>query len=92
MVYADISYRQLDHWCTKGWLVPTGRQSQNPGSGRQRSFTKEQADKARLMKCLIDLGMATEVTEKIAQLSAVRGIKKLYIGHGVTLLIEPHTH
>jgi DNA-binding transcriptional MerR regulator len=90
--YAAISYRQIDHWCTKGWLVPIGRQSQNPGSGKDREFSQEQADKARLMSCLVSLGFATERAEKIAHLTVHKDAKRLYIGHGVTLLIEPHSH
>lgn len=90
--YADITYRQLDHWCTKGWLVPMGRQSQNPGSGRQREFTQKQADKARIMSCLTSIGIATEKAEKIAEYHISKDAKRIYIGHGVTLLIEPHSH
>lgn len=90
--YASITYRQLDHWCTKGWLVPYGRGSQNPGIGNDREFSREQADKARLMSCLISSGFVTHQAEKIAQAAAVGHNKHIFIGHGLTLMVEPHNH
>jgi hypothetical protein len=87
---ADISYRQLDHWCTKGYLVPAGR-DRNPGTGQSREFPWEMVKKARLMSCLIKLGFEVQLAEKVATFAAA-GEFKLAIGHGVTLTIEPHEH
>lgn len=49
-------------------------------------------EKARIMGCLVKLGFAVDVAEKIAQKVEIEGNKSLYLGHGVTVLIEKHTH
>lgn len=87
--FAEISYRQLDYWTTRGYL--TTYQSANPGSGSVREYPFAQAKKARLMKCLIELGFELHLAEKIAAF-AVLGEYNLHLGHGVTLKIEDHTH
>lgn len=92
LAYAGISYRQLDHWCTKGWIDTIGRGTRNPGSGQQREFTTEQANKAKLMWCLSLTGFKTDVAERIANHAVKQNVKSFHLGHGVTVLIEPHTH
>lgn len=89
--YAEISYRQLDHWCRQGYLKPLGHHGANPGSGRDREFSRDEANKAKMMQCLISLGFEVHLAEKVATF-AVLGEYNLYVGHGVTLKIEPHDH
>jgi DNA-binding transcriptional MerR regulator len=89
--YARISYRQLDFWVQRGLLKTTdGRKS--PGSGNPRVFSDQEAKKARVMRCLLDLGFKLETAHRIARLNVSTGEKRLHLGHGVTILIEPHTH
>lgn len=90
--YAGITYRQLDHWCSKGYLKPLDYQG-NPGSGVTREFTRKEGDKARLMACLIDRGFTVPAAEKIAQVNTYdQQAKSIFLGHGITVLIEPHSH
>lgn len=92
MAHAGITYRQVDHWCSAGYLVPVDYQG-NPGSGHNREFTRKEGDKARLMKCLIDIGFRPERAEMIAQLNTYDAqARSIHLGHGVTVLIEPHQH
>ena len=87
--YADISYRQLDHWTRQGYLEAYG--VSEPGSGNKREYSRAQADKARLMQCMISVGFEVSFAEKVASFAIV-GEYKLHVGHGITLLIEPHEH
>jgi DNA-binding transcriptional MerR regulator len=87
--YSDISYRQLDYWTTQGYLKTYA--ASNPGSGREREYPYDQAKKARLMKCLIELGFEVHLSNKIATFAAI-GEYNLFLGHGVTLRIEDHEH
>lgn len=92
LAHAEISYRQLDHWCTKGWIKPVDYNS-NPGSGQQREFTRQEANKAKLMWCLARVGFKIDVAEQIAHCNTYDvQAKTVHLGHGVTVLIEPHTH
>lgn len=62
---ADVSYRQCDVWCNKGYL---GKALQMPpGSGRQRSFTWADIYKLRLMGELVRaFDMGPETAARIA--------------------------
>lgn len=92
MAHAGISYRQLDHWCSKGYIVPVNYQG-NPGSGHQREFTRQEGNKAKLMACLIKVGFRVEFAEMIAQINTYDSqAKTIHLGHGVTILLEPHHH
>ena len=92
MAHAGITYRQLDHWCTKGYIKPVSCEA-NPGSGHQRLFTSIEGDKARLMRCLMQVGFTASVAELLSQLNTYQmQTKRLFLGHGITLLIEPHPH
>jgi DNA-binding transcriptional MerR regulator len=97
MRYADITYRQLDHWCTRGWITPKLRvlygvhETRNPGSGKERDFTQEQADRARLLRCLTRVGIDMKLALKLAD-AVQQGNKTIYVGHGLTVTIEPHEH
>lgn len=52
---AGASYRQLDHWCTKGYL---GEPKLSPGSGYRRLFSSEEALKVAVLAKLARHGMA----------------------------------
>jgi DNA-binding transcriptional MerR regulator len=88
-LHADISYRQLDHWTRKGYITPFERDRE--GQGHEREYPEKQANKARWMGCLVKLGIDVSSAERIARL-VVEGENKLYLGHGVTVIVEPHRH
>ena len=51
-----LTYRQLDHWTSQGYLRPVNGGS--PGSGRPRQWTGEELRVARTMAALRDAGLA----------------------------------
>lgn len=89
---AEISYRQLDYWTTRGYLTPYGiEESRNPGIGNRREYSRSMVEKARMMSCLITLGFEVHLAERVASFS-IAGEHKLHLGHGITLTIEKHDH
>lgn len=59
-----ITYRQLDHWVVKGWLLPdTGR----TGQGVPREWPERELRIARAMVRLVDAGMRPDVAAVIAR-------------------------
>jgi hypothetical protein len=58
---AGITYRQLDVWCTAGYLRDTAN-----GSGSRRTFTGPELDVVRLVKHLIDAGFTVPAAFVIA--------------------------
>jgi hypothetical protein len=62
---AKITYRQLDHWVTQGYLVPeTGS---NPGQGRDRQFSEVEAQVAAWMADLVRAGFSPKRAESLAR-------------------------
>jgi len=63
---ADITYRQLNNWCDKGWL----KFKLVPGMGRggqQREFTAAEAEVCVRMARLVAAGVYPEKAAKIAR-------------------------
>lgn len=89
--YADITYRQLDHWCRQGYIKAQGENGNTPGSGIHREFSDDEADKARNIRCLTHVGFEVHQAEKIAQ-SVKLGNVRIHLGHGVTIMYEKHRH
>lgn len=52
---ARITYRQLDHWTRKGWVVPI---EEHTGSGVPRHFTNDETEHVRIMAELVHAGFA----------------------------------
>lgn len=50
-----LTYRQLDHWCSKGWLRPDG---EGCGSGSRRTFPEREWRCAVLMAVLVRAGVS----------------------------------
>lgn len=80
---ANISYRQLDYWCSTGYLVPD---RSNPGSGRGRSFSADEAEVACLMGDLVRLGVTPLTAARLAREIAHSGVVPL--GDRLTLVAE----
>lgn len=67
-----MSYRQVDHWCTVGVLVPAdevalagGSSSANPGSGAARGFSPDELRVACALAALRDLGMPLHLLARV---------------------------
>lgn len=56
-----LTYRQLDHWLTKGYLRASGRQ------GRLRTLSPREVRVLRLMFQLVDAGVSPEQAVKMAR-------------------------
>lgn len=41
------TYRQIDYWCTQGYISPVGED--NPGSGKKRYFNRDVVKKVKLV-------------------------------------------
>jgi hypothetical protein len=73
---AGITYRQLDHWVTRGYLHPR-RRAHNPGSGHPRTFTPREGDVAEAMAGLVALGMLPAAAAKIGRRIVTKGEAKV---------------
>jgi DNA-binding transcriptional MerR regulator len=81
-----ISYRQLDHWCRRGYLKPEA----NPGSGYGREFSDSEVEVAKLMAQLVHAGFQAGKAAKVARRVKTSGVTRLRIADGVILVLaEP---
>lgn len=64
--YADATYREIDYWCRKGW-IHADKIRREDDAAMVRDWTQEEADVAREMSRLKDIGFRTEVTPGIAR-------------------------
>ena len=79
---AGISYRQLDHWIRRGWVIPDGEAS--PGSGFPREWTDAEALVVRVMGRLVRAGLPPHMAHEIA-----RSRQSVYeIGPGVLVTLR----
>lgn len=62
----NVTYRQLHHWVTRGWIP--GLHPQGSGGGRLWRWADEQVDAARLVRDHLDMARAL-----IADPTACRG-------------------
>jgi hypothetical protein len=62
---SGATYRQIDHWTNKGWLL-TYERPEGAGSGFPKEWPDAQAEKARRMVALIKVGFAPWSAEQIA--------------------------
>lgn len=62
LVDSGVTYRQLDYWCTKGYL-----RAGNPGAGRRRMFPVEEVKVARRMGLLVSAGVSLETAHRVAR-------------------------
>lgn len=62
---SDATYRQLDHWIRKGYIVPL---NPNPGSGRHlRVFDRAEQRVINLMVRLVEAGFPPELAARLAR-------------------------
>lgn len=62
---AGVTYRQFDHWCTKGYIAGL-YDSQHPGSGFNRDLDTRQIKQVRLMGQLVTAGMRPDAAANVA--------------------------
>jgi DNA-binding transcriptional MerR regulator len=51
-----VSYRQLDYMTRSGWVTPMAE----GGSGRPRSWTRQDVDRIKMTRRLLDIGVSWE--------------------------------
>ncbi|AXV09982.1 hypothetical protein DVS28_b0212 (plasmid) [Euzebya pacifica] len=68
---AGITYRQLDHWTTRGVVVPSVQDA--VGSGSQRLYGFEDIVRLRMVKRLRDAGVSLQKITKVLDALADRG-------------------
>lgn len=61
---AGISYRQLDHWCRRGFARPI---NDDPGYGHSRVFSRGELSTLTRMGRLVAAGVRPEVAHAIAR-------------------------
>lgn len=59
-----ITYRQLDHWVSQGW-VPGG----NPGSGKRRDIDAEGLTRLGALAALVHIGFRPEAAVRLLEVS-----------------------
>lgn len=64
-----LTYRQLDHWATKGYLQPEGGE----GSGRVRYWPEREVQVAAAMKRYVDAGLTPKAAHEAARNDGVVG-------------------
>lgn len=76
-INVGVTYRRLDVWTSKGWLIPEA--GSNPGSGNKRRYPRSELRVAELIVRLTDAGVAVEVAAWMARnrvegAAALRGL------------------
>lgn len=70
------TYRQLDHWCRRGYLAPG-----TPGTGYVRDWPESEIRVAALMVKMTAAGIPPKVAEKVARAGG-----NLEVGPGVWVM------
>lgn len=69
--HLGISYRELDHWVTQGWIASTtlngGEDRRNPGTGKVRVWVGREVSVARIFANLVHAGMKPRFAGRIAE-------------------------
>jgi hypothetical protein len=73
---AGITYRQYDHWVTKGYLPGIG----NPGYGTERVVTREQFEHLAKMAKLVKGGMVPKAASDYATAGKADAIYAAMVG------------
>lgn len=67
---AGITFRQLDHWVTKGWLHPDG----GSGSGNERYWSPSESIVAADMGMLNRFGIPPALAHRIARAGQAQAV------------------
>jgi hypothetical protein len=79
-----ITYRQLDHWVTRGYLRPENK----PGSGYGREFSESEIEIAKLMAKLVHAGFRAEKAAKTARYVLAEGLTRLRLADDIILVLS----
>lgn len=64
-VLCRLSYRQVDHWTARGFLVPEARE--HARSGHPRMYPQTEVTVARIMAALVHAGVKVEAAAVAAR-------------------------
>lgn len=81
-----VTYRQLDHWCRKGYVSEA--QEQMLGSGRQRVFRWREYVRIRRIAALVSAGMAVASAVAIVNVFEAEDRREFDLSEGVTLALD----
>lgn len=89
MLKSGLTYRQIDHWTTRGWLVA---ETASPGTGFRRCYRYRELRVARIACRLIAVGFKTETAVSLARAAIdedpLAGTVRVRVGSGMWLEIE----
>jgi DNA-binding transcriptional MerR regulator len=80
-----ITYRQLDHWVTQGYLFAGGR----TGSGNPREWPLAEIEVARRMVRLVRAGLRPDVAAEVAADMANNGSRYVRVTDHVVIGVTP---
>lgn len=80
MLAVGLTYRQLDHWTTTGYLLA---ERTHGGTGRHRRWSYAERDVAAIMARLVAVGIPPAVAHKVA-----RGLE---LAPGIRIIVDPVT-
>jgi DNA-binding transcriptional MerR regulator len=78
-----VSYRQLDHWLSAGYLPA---HDGTPGTGHRRRFTPAEVETARVLAALVHAGIDPRAAGE-ALPSALVGLRKFRVDLGELVVI-----
>jgi hypothetical protein len=85
MLATGATYRQLDYWCTQGYLRP---EQTKRGRGFNRDWPPSERDVARVIVRLLAVGVELAAAAKIAREIVGDDATRVDLGDGVVLSLE----
>jgi hypothetical protein len=65
---ARVSYRQIDYWTRRGFIVPDPR---IPGIGHRRHYAPDEVRRTLVLAALVHAGIGPEIAAKAARTAVV---------------------
>ncbi len=86
--FAQITYRQLDHWTTFGWIGTD--EKRDPGSGVRREWTRTEVRHIGVMATLVRAGLPPFRASELATDALSRGhrVAVVTLAPGVMLVLN----
>lgn len=82
---AGVSYRQLDLWCRRGWIVASRK---GTGSGKPRDIDEGELRVLQTLARLVEAGVRPEVAAQWARSLAVSGSAVVVSGEGLRVVLR----
>jgi len=83
--HTGITYRQLDHWTSSGYL---NADNNRPGNGHHRRYPDTEHRIADLMARLVTIGMAPAQAAVIGRASVERGVSALDLPGDIRIVFK----